>query len=121
MMKIETKNSVFHHYYFLIYARKQKKIKQADLGKLVGTSGDIIGKYERGENIPSIEVAAKIADALGVTLDYLVKEGEYQQIDNATLKRLKEIEKLDPGTKTKVFDIIDTYLRDFKTRQAYMA
>ena len=48
-------------------------------------------------------------------------EGEYQQIDNATLKRLKEIEKLDPGTKTKVFDIIDTYLRDFKTRQAYMA
>lgn len=66
-------------------------------------------------------MAAKIADALGVTLDYLVKEGEYQQIDNATLKRLKEIEKLDPGTKTKVFDIIDTYLRDFKTRQAYMA
>ncbi|MGD9556257.1 MAG: hypothetical protein AB7V25_04495 [Mangrovibacterium sp.] len=54
-------------------------------------------------------------------LSYLVKEGEYQQIDNATLKRLKEIEKLDPGTKTKVFDIIDTYLRDFKTRQAYMA
>ncbi len=65
-------------------------------------------------------MAAKIADALGITLDYLVKEGEYQQIDNATLKRLKEIEKLDPGTKTKVFDIIDTYLRDFKTRQAYI-
>ncbi len=66
-------------------------------------------------------MATQIADALGVTLDYLVKEGEYEQIDNATLKRLKEIEKLDPGTKTKVFDIIDTYLRDFKTRQAYMA
>ena len=105
----------------LAYARKQKKIKQADLGKLVGTSGDIIGKYERGENIPSIEVAAKIADALGVTLDYLVKEGEYEQIDKTTLKRLKDIERLDPGTKTKVFDIIDTYLRDFKTRQAYGA
>ena len=78
-----------------------------------------MGKYERGENIPSIEVAAKIADALGVTLDYLVKEGEYEQIDKTTLKRLKDIERLDPGTKTKVFDIIDTYLRDFKTRQAY--
>lgn len=103
----------------LAYARKQKKMKQADLGKLVGTSGDIIGKYERGENIPSIEVAAKIADALGVTLDYLVKDGEYEQIDNITLKRLKDIEKLDQGTKSKIFDIIDTYLRDFKTRQAY--
>jgi len=31
----------------LTFARKQKKIRQADLGKLVGTSGDIIGKYER--------------------------------------------------------------------------
>ena len=40
-------------------------------------SGDIIGKYERGENMPSIEVAAKIAEALNVTLDYLVKDGEY--------------------------------------------
>ncbi|MBP6794425.1 MAG: helix-turn-helix transcriptional regulator, partial [Saprospiraceae bacterium] len=34
--------------------------------KLIGTSGDIIGKYERGENMPSIEVAVKIAEALGV-------------------------------------------------------
>ncbi|MCP4481396.1 MAG: helix-turn-helix transcriptional regulator, partial [bacterium] len=54
--------------------RKQKKIRQADLGKLIGTSGDIIGKYERGENIPSIGVAIKIADVLGVTLDYLVRD-----------------------------------------------
>ncbi len=53
--------------------------------------------------------------------DYLVKEGEYEQIDKATLKRLKDIERLDPNTKTKIFDIIDTYLRDFKTRQAYGA
>lgn len=103
----------------LVFARKQKKIKQADLGRLIGTSGYIIGKYERGENIPSIEVAAKIADALGVTLDYLVKKGEHEHIDNTTLKRLKDIEKLDHDTKSKIFDIIDTYLRDFKTRQAY--
>jgi len=105
----------------LAYARKQKKVKQADLGKLVGTSGDIIGKYERGENVPSIEVAAKIAEALNVTLDYLVKDGEYENIDDTALKRLKEIEKLDPNTKAKVFDIIDTFIRDFKTRQAYSA
>jgi transcriptional regulator with XRE-family HTH domain len=34
--------------------------------------GDIIGKYERNEVKPSIEVAAKIANALEVSLDYLV-------------------------------------------------
>ncbi|MCE7058076.1 helix-turn-helix domain-containing protein [Algoriphagus sp. AGSA1] len=98
----------------LAFARKQKKIRQADLGKLVGTSGDIIGKYERGENIPSIDVAAKIADALGVILDYLVKDGEYERIDNETLKKLKEIQNLDPENKSHVFATIDAFIKASK-------
>jgi len=35
----------------------------------------MVGKYERGDASPSIEVAKKIADALEVSLDYLVGEG----------------------------------------------
>lgn len=100
----------------LNYTRKQKKIKQADLGKLVGTSGDIIGKYERGENIPSIDVASKIADALGVTIDYLVKDGEYEQIDKETLTRLKEIQKLDDETKGHIFATIDAFIKSVKIK-----
>jgi transcriptional regulator with XRE-family HTH domain len=34
--------------------RKKKGLSQADLGKLVETSGDIIGRYERGEVKPSM-------------------------------------------------------------------
>jgi len=101
------------------YARKQKKMRQADLGKLVGTSGDIIGKYERGENMPSIEVAAKIAEALSVTLDYLVKDGEYEQLDTVSLKRLKEVEKLPSDLKEKIYFFIDVTVRDFKASKAY--
>ncbi len=103
----------------LSYARKQKKMRQADLGKMVGTSGDIIGKYERGENMPSIEVASKIADALGVTLDYLVKDGEYEQLDTVSLSRLKEIERLPAELKEKIYFFIDVAVRDFKARKAY--
>jgi len=103
----------------LSYARKQKKIRQSDLGKMVGTSGDIIGKYERGENTPSIEVAAKIAEALNVTLDYLVKDGEYEQLDTISLKRLKEVEKLPADLKEKIYFFIDVAIRDFKTQKAY--
>jgi transcriptional regulator with XRE-family HTH domain len=40
-----------------------------------------LGILKRGENMPSIEVAAKMADALDVTLDYLVKDGEYEQLE----------------------------------------
>lgn len=93
----------------ITYARKQKKITQNDLGKAVGTSGDIIGKYERNEIKPSIDTAAKIADSLGVTIDYLVKEGEYQNIDNETLKRMKELEKLSPEDKSHVFAMLDAF------------
>lgn len=100
----------------LAIARKQKKVRQADLGKMVGTSGDIIGKYERGENTPSIEVAAKIADTLGVTLDYLVKDGEYEQIDKETLRRLKEIQKLDAENKSHVFATIDAFIKAAKLK-----
>ena len=100
----------------LAFARKQKKVRQADLGEMVGTSGDIIGKYERGENIPSIEVAARIADALGVTLDYLVKDGEYDHIDKDTLKRLREIQRLDPENRAHVFATIDAFIKAAKLK-----
>lgn len=100
----------------LAFARKQKKIKQSDLGKTIGTSGDIIGKYERGENVPSIDVATKIADALGVTLDYLVKDGQYEQIDNDTLKKLKVIQELDSDTKAHIFATIDAFIKASKLK-----
>ena len=50
---------------------KQKNMSQTDLGKAVGVAREIIGRYERNEVLPSIEVAAKIADVLEVSLDYL--------------------------------------------------
>ena len=37
--------------------RKQLKWSQDDLAKKIGTSAPIIGRYERGEIKPSIEVA----------------------------------------------------------------
>jgi transcriptional regulator with XRE-family HTH domain len=98
----------------LAFARKQKNVRQADLGKMIGTSGDIIGKYERGENIPSIEVAAKIADALNVTIDYLVKDGEYEQIDKETLTRLKDIQKLSSENKAHVYALLDAFIAKTK-------
>jgi transcriptional regulator with XRE-family HTH domain len=96
------------------YARKQKKMTQGDLGKAVGTSGDIIGKYERDEIKPSIDTAAKVAEALGVTLDYLVKDGEYQNIDQDALNRLKLIEKLPKDERSHLFATMDAFFAKHK-------
>lgn len=55
--------------------RKERSWSQADLANKTGISLVMVGKYERGDAIPSIEVAKKIADAFEVSLDYLVGEG----------------------------------------------
>jgi DNA-binding XRE family transcriptional regulator len=47
----------------MLLIRKKKGFSQADLGKMIGTSGDVIGRYERGDISPSVEVVSKIADA----------------------------------------------------------
>ena len=98
--------------------RDKKGWSQADLGKLVGTSGDIIGKYERDEVKPSIEVASKIADALEVSLDYLVGKTSVE-IDSRTLNRLQDIQKLNEHDKATVFEMVDAFLRDRKAKKAY--
>lgn len=98
--------------------RKRKSISQSELGKTVGTSGDIIGKYERDEVKPSIEVASKIADALEVSLDFLVGKTNVE-IDSKTLKRLQDIQKLNEQDKTHIFELLDAFLRDRKTKKAY--
>jgi transcriptional regulator with XRE-family HTH domain len=98
--------------------RKKLKLSQNDLGKIVGTSGDIIGRYERDEVKPSIDVAIKVADALGVSLDYLVGKTSLE-VDKVTLKRIEEVNKLSPNAKEQVNLVIDALVRDFKAKEAY--
>lgn len=99
--------------------RKRKNWSQSDLAKAVDASRDIIGKYERNENSPSIEMAVKIADAFEITLDYLIGKGKHASYDKDTIKRIEEIQAVDPDTRAILFNIIDTYLRDYKARKAY--
>ena len=99
--------------------RKSNNLSQADLASKTGVSQVMIGKYERGDAIPSIEVAKKIADTFGVSLDYLVGEGQNAAFDKKTLARLQTIQSMEDDKKRTLFDLIDTYIRDFKTRQAY--
>jgi len=99
--------------------RKRKSMSQSELGKAVGTSGDIIGKYERDEVKPSVEVAAKIADALEVSLDFLVGKSSLLVKDNNMLERLKNISKLPAAKQTELFNVMDAYLRDYRTSKVY--
>jgi transcriptional regulator with XRE-family HTH domain len=99
--------------------REAKAWNQSELADKSGVSRVMIGKYERGEAVPSIDAAKKIADALEVTLDYLVGEGANAKFDKKTLKRFQEIEHLEEPKRNILFDLIDTYIRDAKIRKVH--
>lgn len=99
--------------------RDQFNWSQSDLATESQVSRVMIGKYERGEAVPSLDAAKKIADAFNVTLDYLVGESQSLSFDKKTLKRLEELQIMDESKRNTLFDLIDTYIRDNKARQAY--
>lgn len=103
----------------LLDVRKQRKLSQDELGKNVGVHGAVIGRYERGEVKPSIEVAAKIAQALEVSLDYLVGITSEQLKDQAMLRRLDDLRQFDEDKQRTLFDLMDTYIQNFKTKKAF--
>ena len=93
----------------LLEARKKKGISQDELAKMLGTKGPAIGRYERDEMKPSIEVAAKMADYLEVSLDYLVGQTDVQ-IDPITLNRVLEVSKFNEEDKQHIFSVIDAFI-----------
>ncbi|MDY6929757.1 MAG: helix-turn-helix transcriptional regulator [Pseudomonadota bacterium] len=105
----------------LLALRKERGWSQPELGKKVGTSGAIIGRYERGEITPSIDVAKKLADAFGVTLDFLVGDKTVPNIlhDQTMLARWQEIDGLEPPERERILSVMDSLVRDAKARQAY--
>lgn len=107
----------------ILTLRKQQGWSQQHLAKKIGTSGPIIGRYERGEMVPSVEVAQKLAGTFDVTLDYLVDDtGRTAEIqDKAMLRRLIEIEALEQKDKQTIIHVIDSLLRDAKARKTYAA
>ena len=99
----------------LLEARKRKGLSQDDLAKHLGTKGPAIGRYERDEMKPSIEVAAKMADYLDVSLDFLVGAAD-QQLDKSTMNRILELQKLPEEDKTHIFYTLDNLIKAAKLK-----
>ena len=99
--------------------RKAKNWSQEELAKKVNTSRVMIGNYERNTNMPSIDILLKIANVFGVSIDYIVGEGQVSAYNKEVLKRINDIELLDEETKNKLFFLIDNVIQNFKTKQAF--
>jgi len=103
--------------------RRLKGWSQPKVGKSIGTSGAFIGRYERGEMTPSIEVTKNLAEAFGVTMDSLVSQHEQSAFaqDSSMLERVRAIGKLSPDERDKLLYVVDGLLRDARARRAFAA
>ena len=105
----------------LAESRKAKKLSQSDLARLLNTNHSIIGKYERDEVKPSIDVVKKLAENLNTTVAFLLGETTDMELlkDPDMLKRLNDINNLPAKDKEGILFALDGLLRDAKTRLAY--
>ncbi|HTF18691.1 MAG TPA: helix-turn-helix transcriptional regulator [Chryseolinea sp.] len=92
--------------------RKKKGLNRDDLGGAVGTSGAMIGKYERDEMTPSVEMAKKIADGLDVSLDYLIGSSSVLVKDKKMAYRLELLDKISDEDRITVLKVMDALLKD---------
>jgi transcriptional regulator with XRE-family HTH domain len=93
----------------VVELRKEKGISQTDLAKQLGIHKNVLGRYERDEVKPSIEVARNIADILDVSLDYLTGKTDVE-IDKVTAKRILEVSKFNEEDKDHIFSVIDAFI-----------
>ncbi len=101
----------------LVECRKLKNLSQKDVASHLNTSYTTIGKYERNEMIPSIEVAKKLANKLDTTIAYLLSEStiEYDIFkDKKMLERFQNIMKLPEKEKEPLLKILDNLIKAAK-------
>ncbi len=96
-------------------ARQDKGFSQSELGSLADIHYTQIGRYENKGAQPSGDVLAKIANALGVSSDYLMN-GSTEDIANNTLNdkellnQFKQIEQMPEKDKSVIKIFLDAFI-----------
>lgn len=91
-------------------------MSQQELAQKVGVHPNVLGRYERGEARPFIEMGVKLAQTLGVSADYLLGNTQLE-IDADTLKKIEEIIKLPEENRKQLFQVIDYFILGCKAKQ----
>ena len=92
---------------------------QKDLAEKSGINLKSLSRYELDTSIPPADALKLIADALGVTADYLLEDNQAQIKDKELLQKFEIIQEMNGDTKNVVNTFLDMVIRDFKTKKAY--
>ena len=93
----------------VVQLRKEQGISQTDLARRLGIHKNVLGRYERNEVLPSVEIARRIADILDVSLDYLTGKVDVE-IDKDIQTRILEVSRFEKQDREHIFSVIDAFI-----------
>lgn len=95
--------------------RIQKNLQQQELAGLVGVSVVQYGRYERGVSLPAAEMLQRLANALGVSGDYLLggadagaARADFEDLE--LLQLFQEVQDFPKDDKTLVKKILEAFI-----------
>jgi transcriptional regulator with XRE-family HTH domain len=96
--------------------REAKGLSQSEFARQINAHHSIIGRYERDEVKPTIDVVKRLADTLETTVGYLLGESEDRNLlkDPAMLKRLNDISTFSNSEKEHILFAIDAMIKSVK-------
>jgi transcriptional regulator with XRE-family HTH domain len=102
-------------------ARQLKGFTQGQLARMVGADTQRISKYERGVLVPTTGILLKLAEALAVTVDYLIRSGENNPVgaigDPELLERFRHVSELPEEDQNVVLTLIDALVKKQRLEQ----
>lgn len=102
--------------------RKKSGYSQKEFAEVINLHQVQYGRYERGDSKPYAETLTKIADALGVSTDYLLEGQEEDAIvanleDKDLLRLFQEIEGFTELEKEHVKFVLESIVKNKKHKQ----
>lgn len=93
-------------------ARTQKGYTLQSLAQKAGTGAVYLGEIERGLKMPSLNSFIKIAEALDVSADYLLRNELSSGKDFIYDGIAEKLKKLTPKQRKTTADILDAYIKN---------
>jgi len=90
--------------------RRSKRLSQSDVARMTGLMPAAISHFETGERRPSLENLQKLADALAVSVDYLLGR-EVARATSASGKLLRDFERLSLKDQEVISDMAKLLLK----------
>lgn len=91
---------------------KERGLNSSDVSKATGITTGALSHWKNGRNTPKIDTLQKIANFLGVSLNYLTtgKEDSAPKIEPEYWTLIEKYKRLSPANKAAVLSVIDTFL-----------